>query len=72
MSGAVDGPAWDVTTDPDNPQPQVWPTCGTCDAVWVYKRFMSFTRGGYVWAWAKPCKHKGDPVLGRAAKDAES
>lgn len=53
---------WDGT-DPDNPQPKVWPVCPTCDVSWVYRKFLSFTTGNYVWAWSKDCKHKATPAL---------
>lgn len=56
---------WDVTTDPDNPQPLVWPKCSAedCRTPWVWQQFMSLSQG-YVWAWARNCKHKkAEPVL---------
>lgn len=67
---------WDVTTDPLNPQPRLWPVCTyvdrngyECKTPWVWRRFMSFG-SGYVWAWARDCKHKkGDPRM--MTKDGE-
>lgn len=55
---------WDCETDPDNPQPQVWPECAfvgkddvVCGVAWVWKRAFSFSEG-YKWYWMKDCKHK--------------
>lgn len=62
---------WDTETDPDNPQPNVWPVCMEpdrktgieCSTAYVWQQFMSLGRG-YVWAWARSCKHKkAQPVL---------
>lgn len=64
-----DGPIWDVSTDPDNPQPNVWPKCPTCDTSYIWRRFFSLSRytsprgRGDIWAWARDCKHKGAPVI---------
>lgn len=64
MSANTEHPAgWDVATDADNPQPQVWPVCPTCNVAWVYRKFLSMTKGTAVWAWSRDCKHKVDPVL---------
>lgn len=74
MSDAVDvkkwpkGTTWD-STDPDNPQPQVYPICGECEEAYVYTRCLSLKTGGYVWAWLKPakqpkgCRHKGPATI---------
>lgn len=50
---------WRTTgKDRDNPQPQIYPECETCDTPYVYRRFLSLKTGGYVWAWSRDCKHK--------------
>lgn len=54
--------AWDTTTDPDNPQPLVWPRCSTCQVSWVWRHGFSLTNG-MAWYWMRGCKHKGNPTL---------
>lgn len=56
---------WDFTDDPMNPTPLIFPECSECGEAYTYKRFLSLTRGDYVWAWAAPikvprgCRHRG-------------
>ncbi len=62
------GSTWDQT-DPDNPQPLIYPVCGDCGEAYVYTRCLSFTTGGYIWAWLKPakvprgCRHNGSAKI---------
>jgi hypothetical protein len=66
---AAAGPAWDIVTDPDNPQPLVYPVCKECHEPWSYKRCLNFRTGEYVWAWLAPdkapkgCRHKAGPIV---------
>lgn len=65
MTGTTTGiTAWDITTDPDNPQPNVWPRCSldTCHTAYAYQWCMSWT-GGSKFAWVRNCKHKADAEL---------
>lgn len=63
----MSAPAWD-TTDELNPQPLIYPVCIECGEAYGYRRALSLTRGGYVWAWFRPpgarggCKHKAGMV----------
>ena len=56
--------AWDMETDPCNPQPLIWPVCVDCGDNFEYRSAWSITRGGTVWAWFTPapvrggCKHR--------------
>jgi hypothetical protein len=60
---------WDFETDPENPQPVVYPVCSDCGEPYSYARHLSLATGTYVWAWAKPpkqprqCRHKGPPEI---------
>jgi hypothetical protein len=55
---------WDVTTDPANPRPLIYPVCKDCGEAWAYQRCLSWTTGRFMWAWAPPvkvprgCRHK--------------
>jgi hypothetical protein len=57
--------AWDVETDADNPQPNIWPECMevdkktgfTCLTPWVWRLGHTMS-GGVKWAWMRDCKHK--------------
>ena len=66
--------AWDVTSDPGNPQPQVYPVCRDCQEAYVYKRALSLSKG-YGWYWMKPepirngCKHKNGMVIYNSQAD---
>jgi hypothetical protein len=59
---------WDVETDPMNPQPIIYPVCSGCGEAYEYRRALSLSRGGYIWAWFKPrpipkgCRHKEQMV----------
>lgn len=53
--------AWNVADDPANPQPNLWPTCTTCETPWVWRRCL--TLSGAKWMWTRDCKHKSGPVL---------
>ena len=62
--------AWDVETDPSNPQPQIWPECMEpdkktgleCRTPWAWR--LGYTMTGTKWAWMRDCKHKNaQPVL---------
>jgi hypothetical protein len=64
MAAEAPTEAWDVTTDPANPQPLIWPVCIVkdkngveCKTPWVWRWAMSWTGPSY-WAWTKDCKHK--------------
>lgn len=52
---------WDMT-DPDNPQPNIWPECPECHTPWAWRH--GYTMAGTKWAWMRDCKHKKEqPVL---------
>ena len=53
--------AWDVETDPANPQPNIWPECPTCSVAWVWR--YTITLDNAQWMWTRDCKHKTQPVL---------
>jgi hypothetical protein len=53
---------WNVTDDPANPQPNIWPQCTTCDTAWIWRRCMSMSKG-WIWLWTRDCKHKSQPAL---------
>jgi hypothetical protein len=60
-----DSIGWD-TTDPDNPQPVIYPVCSDCGDAYDYRRYLSLGDGKFHWAWFKPakvpkgCRHKGE------------
>jgi hypothetical protein len=60
---------WD-NSDPLNPQPLSYPTCGLCGEAYSYSRFLSMATGHFVWAWVKPakvprgCRHNAPPAWG--------
>lgn len=60
-------PTWDTTTDPDNPQPNVYPMCAECKTPFVYRWAMRFG-GPSGFFWFRDCKHKkAETTLGGPA-----
>lgn len=45
-----------------DPQPTMWAACSTCDMAYVLRRALSMSKG-WMWVWARECKHRSEPVL---------
>ena len=60
--------AWDVETDPANPQPLIYPVCSECGSPYDYRWCWNPMGGGESFAWFRPapvrggCKHKAPPA----------
>lgn len=76
---AAENPAWDVTTDPSNPQPRAWPVCDACGEAYSYQQAIHMTKG-LIWVWGRTCKkaackkagaHLVGPAMEQADDEAE-
>ena len=52
----ADGALVPIEGEQIKPNPMIWPTCDKCDTAYILRRCLSFTTGGYVWAWQRDCE----------------